>query len=110
MCHERYVVTTPLQEPDNIIYVMDASIGQACESQVSHLHYVCLSVHVCYLSVCMSVCLSLYVCLSVHAYSVMCIYIVAYTNYMLFLIYVLIHVYMHTTWHSKCHNYSGQVR
>ena len=29
------------QEPDNIIYVMDASIGQACESQVSHFD--CLS-------------------------------------------------------------------
>jgi len=26
-----------LQSPDNIIFVMDASIGQACEAQVSSL-------------------------------------------------------------------------
>ena len=37
---------------------MDASIGQACESQVSHLYYI-LSVCVCTsLSVCLSVCTS----------------------------------------------------
>ena len=27
------------QQPDNVIFVMDASIGQACESQVSYLNF-----------------------------------------------------------------------
>jgi signal recognition particle subunit SRP54 len=29
----RYMLTSALKDPDNVIFVMDASIGQACEAQ-----------------------------------------------------------------------------
>ena len=32
------ILLISFQDPDNIIYVMDASIGQACESQVSYYY------------------------------------------------------------------------
>ena len=44
-----FFIFCPTQDPDNVIFVMDATIGQACEAQVNMMNQPLLHTHTLYL-------------------------------------------------------------